>query len=126
MTEDRVAAKYTRAGRAQTILILFTSVCVIAALGLLMYNSTIAKASRSDQEQALQLLIECTTAPALRDPPETHVPKTDCYTRQQDASATFTAPDSPYASLIGAAASCGAAHPNDIPATLQCVLVALK
>jgi len=126
VTDDYVHSLYVRFQRAQTALILFTIVCLLASLGLLVYNSTTAKASRSDQSRALRLLIECTTAPELRVPPEKHVPKTDCYSRQQEATATFTAPNSPFASLISAASACGAAHPNDTDETLKCVIAALK
>jgi hypothetical protein len=125
-TEAHVHAKYVRFQRAQTVLILFTIICLLASLGLLVYNSTTAKAARSDQSSALRLLVECTTAPSLRNPPEKNVPDSDCYTRQQQASASFTAPDGPFASLIAAAAACGSAHPNNIPRTRECIVDALS
>lgn len=101
---------------------------VLSSIGtiVLLRNSQAAKADRKVQATSLRVLVECTTPPLLRTPPEKHPKASDCYLRQQAATAGFTAADGPLSPLLSAAAACGAAHPGDIPATRACVLKGLR
>lgn len=101
-------------------------VMMSVAVLLLLGNSTEAKKQRETQAATLRVLVECTTPPALRNPPEKHVKPDDCFVRQQAATADFAAANGPLSPLLGAAAACGAAHPGDIPATRACVLKGLR
>jgi hypothetical protein len=112
--------------RIRALAFVFGGAAVVAMLGLLVVNSSTGLAARSTNAKSLRLLVECTTAPELRDPPERNVPASDCYSRQQKAQASFTAPDGPFANLITAASACGAANPGDLAATRACVVKALK
>jgi hypothetical protein len=112
--------------RIRALAFVFGGAAIVAMLGLLVVNSSTGLAARSTNAKSLRLLVECTTAPELRDPPEHNVPASDCYSRQQKAQASFTAPDGPFASLVAAAAACGAAHPGDIAATQTCIVEGLK
>lgn len=114
----------------QTLLVfavVTTLVLSCVATVVLLKNSQAAKRDRLVQSAALRLLVECTTPPDQRKPPELHAPATDCYVRNQAASASVIGePKAPINTVSILAASCGAAHPGDGPATLACVLKGLK
>lgn len=96
----------------------------LTAVGVVYVADSVqpAQDARDAQQKALRLLIECTTAPALRDPPETRPLQDDCYLRQQRAQAGVVGePRGPINTVAVAAAACGAAHPGDVAATLRCV-----
>jgi len=101
---------------------------VLTSIGtvVLLRNSQRAAKDRRVAAASLRLLVECTTAPAQRIPPERHVPADDCYLRQQKAAGAFTDPTGPLAALVAAAAACGSAHPGDIPATRGCIVKGLS
>lgn len=118
-----VERAYRRYDRAKLVLLVAVAVMVLAALGILLYNSATARAQRANQLQLARLLVECTTAPADRKPPVTirHA-ASDCYTRnlarQADVIGSPAGPLKPYIVL---AATCGAAHPGNPDATQACV-----
>lgn len=100
---------------------------VLSSIGtvVLLRNSQAAKVDRKVQATSLRVLVECTTPPNLRHPPETHPTADDCYVRSQSSTANLIAPTGPLSPLLSAAAACGAAHPGDIQATRECVLKGL-
>ena len=81
-----------------------------------------AEQDRADIEQVVRLLVECTTDPRDRKPPEASTPQ-DCFvrgtTRTGDAVQTLN-------QVTIAAAACGADHPGNVPATKRCVRQTLK
>lgn len=106
--------------------IVVTLVLVATSTGLLLDNARKATQQRADVARQARLLVECTTPPRLRKPPERHVPATDCYARQQTARASLLGdPPGPINTVVVAAAACGAAHPGNIKATRSCVKAAL-
>jgi hypothetical protein len=102
---------------------------------ILLGNSHKATQQRADQlvqgkqtQELARLLVECTTSPELREPPERTdtVSPRDCYLRQQANTASVVGdPAGPINTVAVAAAACGAAHPGDVPATLQCTRAAV-
>jgi hypothetical protein len=86
-----------------------------------------AQQSRDAQLKALRLLVECTTPPQERKPPEPNPKADDCYVRSQRAQAGILGePKGPINTVAVAAAACGAAHPGDVPATLLCTKAAMR
>ena len=70
-----------------------------------------------------RILVECTTPPEARTPPNTHPSPNDCYTLSKQRTDQFIGSIS---EVSIAAAACGAAHPGDIPATRRCVEDTIK
>lgn len=102
-------------------------VMMSVAVLLLLGNSEQAKQQRDAQAATLRVLVECTTSPALRDPPEKHPSANDCYLRQTRAQGDVLGqPPGPLKPYLLFAATCGAAHPGDINATSKCVAEALR
>jgi hypothetical protein len=90
-------------------------------------GSSQARVSRAATLQAVRLLVECTTAPALREPPERHPKASDCWVRSQKQQADIVGqPRAPINTVTVAAAACGADHPGDVSATLACVRIAIR
>lgn len=69
------------------------------------------------------LIVECTTAPADREPPVVDPSPLDCFLRQEARSATTVGGLTSY---VVAAAACGAAHPGDVTGTRRCTTSALR
>ena len=81
-----------------------------------------ADQDRADIERVVRLLVECTTDPRDRKPPEQAKPG-DCFVR--GTTRTGTAVQTLNQVTI-AAAACGAEHPGNVPATERCVRRTLK
>lgn len=114
-----VERAYRNYDRAKFVLQVAAVLMLALALSLLLLNSAQARAQRSRQLALARLLVECTTPPADRKPPVVvKDPGSDCYTRalREQGKAVSTIGD-----LSIVAATCGAAHPGDIPATRTCV-----
>lgn len=130
-TEARVAKSRLRWYRTIGIVAIITCLMTLYALALILDSSKKAHEQRNEQltqgaqTRALaRLLVECTTAPQFRQPPEDlkKVPANDCYTRQQKAGADFVGqPAGPINTVTVIAAACGAQNPGDIRATRACV-----
>jgi hypothetical protein len=119
-TEQRIARARIRWYRVVGICTLLTLGLVLGGVIVLIGNAETGRTQR-------QLLIDCTTAPALRDPPVLHPKPTDCYLRQQSSAAALVGqPSGPINTVAVAAAACGAAHPGDVAATRICVLRSLR
>jgi hypothetical protein len=106
------------------VLGVMVTIAVLAGLTAVYVADSVRPAQESRQalQRALRLLVECTTAPELRDPPETQPLADDCYLRQQRAQSKIVGePDGPINTVAVAASACGAAHPGDVAATLRCV-----
>lgn len=111
------------------VLGVLVTIAVLAGLTAVYVADSVrpAQESRQVQQRALRLLVECTTAPALRDPPETQPLQNDCYLRQQRSQSKILGePSGPINTVAVAASACGAAHPGDVAATLRCVREAVS
>lgn len=123
------AATENRIYRARLFWYRVVGVCTVLSCGLLLgglftllNNSEQARASRVSTAASLRLLVECTTPPNQRTPPEPHPSATDCYVRNQAAQAGFLGePRGPINTVAVAAAACGAANPGDVAGTRRCV-----
>ena len=108
---DPVALAHHRYERAKLILQAVTALVVVVALMVLVIVALQNHANT-------QLLVECTTAPAERNPPATATGNDDCYVRSE---ARTRAAVSQIGELSTAAAACGAANPGDVARTRNCV-----
>lgn len=130
-TEARVAKSRLRWYRTIGVVAIITCLGTLYGLALLLDGAGTARDQRSAQlaqgaqtKALARLLVECTTAPQFREPAEDpeKVAGSDCYARQQAATADFVGePSGPINSVTVIAAACGASHPGDIPGTRACV-----
>lgn len=111
--------------------VVFVVVATLVLMGfstaLLLDSSHKAIQQRAEVTRQTRLIIECTTPPRLRKPPEHHVSPTDCYARQKAARGSLVGTlREALATVTPVSAACGAAHPGNIEATRSCVESALR
>jgi hypothetical protein len=118
-TQERqalLARKARIVRRLSYALAAFLAVAVGLTLVVLLIQN-----QRLDQQS--RILIECTTPPGARTPPEDHPLPNDCFVRSQKSTASILMNVN---RVSVAAAACGADHPGDVDATEECVKVAIK
>lgn len=106
-TEERLVSAKLRYWRVSTAALIVT--LIVVGLGVYRLNllSRSAAQQREAQYQLSQLILECTTAPGLRNPPVKNPDSTDCYVRgQQQLATTIGDPAGPINNVIILAAAC--------------------
>jgi hypothetical protein len=104
---------YRRYDIAKLSLQVLTVVLVLAALFVLI------KVALVNQENG-RLLVECTTAPSLREPPVKEPKPSDCYVRTQAQQAdVIGVPSGPINEVVVLAAACARQAPNDTEAEIR-------
>lgn len=104
---------YRRYDIAKMVLAIVTVVFVAAALLLLC---VVALQNRANGD----LLVECTTAPEVRQPPVKHPAPTDCYVRTHAETDDIVGePAGPINEVVVLAAACARVLPNDTEAEIR-------
>lgn len=119
MTTD-VARAYRQYDAARIALEVFTMLIVLAMMGVLI------KVALVNQENG-RLLVECTTDPALREPPVRNPKPSDCYVRDQARQAGLVGdPEAPINNVVILASACARQPTNDTAREIQdCVVEGL-
>jgi hypothetical protein len=123
-TEQRVERARVRYLRVVTALVLVTAVTLgwavltlLAATRELVALNATADRQRAELVALNELVVECVTPPEKRFPPVDKPKPSDCYTRNNARTGEVVGQ---IGNLSIIAASCGAAHPGDVPATRRC------